>query len=79
MRRRGSWGKHPHMNEAKGVSAADGQHLSDDARGTEIGRLATEVFGHEAETFMSTPRASLGMRSPADATPTVTSTKYARC
>jgi uncharacterized protein (DUF2384 family) len=55
------------MNEAKGVSAADGQHLSDDARGTEIGRLATEVFGHEAETFMSTPRASLGMRSPADA------------
>lgn len=55
------------MNEVEGVGEAGGQPPVDDARRTEMAQLATEVFGDEAETFMSTPRASLGMRSPADA------------
>ena len=55
------------MSEVEGVGDAGGQPPLDDASSTEVSRLATEVFGEDAETFMSTPRASLGMRSPAEA------------
>lgn len=33
----------------------------------EIAELATEVFGDEVQTFMTTPRRSLGMRTPREA------------
>lgn len=40
---------------------------SDATRDDEIARLAREVYGDGIEGFMTTPRRSLGMRTPAEA------------
>lgn len=55
------------MNLIEGGGEARRRPPLDDASKAEVARLATEVYGEDAETFMSTPRASIGMRSPAAA------------
>lgn len=53
--------------EAKGASTEDGETIRRVSALEEISRLTTEVYGPDVESFMRTPRRSLGMRTPKEA------------